>query len=276
MASDAQPSAFEVALVGWRDALRAINQMRSVAVPAFLLTVAAQAAYYYLTRGPKFANDPVAFSVLWTAQILALTPLALAVHRYVLLGELTHHYALSFADQRFRRFFGALIAIQALFLIPFIWFLAGHFVFGGPMFWGWGERITPGVQGREWVLVVGIVAFIVTTSVLFYVTFSIAILFPAIAVDAPGAGWRNAIYDSNQDFGRIVFTLWLALVPLFPLLILADPEKSGLWLGPIVVGVSAANSFLMVSALASVTSRLYMALGIRLRVGSGTPTPPQL
>jgi hypothetical protein len=110
MASPTQTSAVQIARVGWRDALRAGTQMMSVAGPAFLFTLMAEAAYQLL-RGHSPAIEAVIFPIHWIAQSLVLTPLAIAVHRYVLLDEVTQHYALNLADQRFQRFFGVAVAI---------------------------------------------------------------------------------------------------------------------------------------------------------------------
>jgi hypothetical protein len=63
----------------------------------------------------------------------ALSQQAIGVHRYVLLDEMTQHYALNLADQRFQRFFGLAIAIRTLCASIAIWFILGHFVFGAPM-----------------------------------------------------------------------------------------------------------------------------------------------
>jgi hypothetical protein len=263
MASDTQPSTVDIALAGWRDALRAIKQMLSVVGSAFLLTVIAQATYQ-LWRGRSFATDLAIVLVVSVAQSLVLTPLALAVHRYILLDEVTEHYALNLTDHRVRRFFGVVIVILALGFGSVVWFGAGHLMFGGPMFWGWGEPITPGAEGRDWVLLACFAACAVTLFVTIYVILSIIILFPAIAIDAPGVGWWNAMLDSNQHIGRITFTLWLSLIPLAPLDIISKPQMSGLSLGPIGVVLRAAYLVLIVSTLASVASRLYMAFGRRL------------
>jgi hypothetical protein len=131
MASPAQPSAIKIALAGWRDALRAITHMMPVAGPAFLFALMFQAAYQ-LSRGHSLAIDVAISLVFGIVRGLVLTPLAIAVHRYVLLDEVTEHYALNPADQRFQRFFGVAIAIQALWACIGIWLILGHF-FGAPM-----------------------------------------------------------------------------------------------------------------------------------------------
>jgi hypothetical protein len=268
MASDTQPSAIKIALDGWRDGLRAITHMMSVAGPAFLLTLMFQAAYQ-LSRGHSFATDLVFFSAHWIAQSLVLTPLAIAVHRHVLLGEVTKHYALNLTDQRFQRFFGFAIAIQALWLSLGIWWILGHFVFGAPMFPG--DPVTP--EAREnlgWIVLIEFVAPPVTCFCYARLILSIVLVFPAVAIDAPSVGWGNARDDSNGHIFRIFCAVGLGLVPGFLLdgvdeFILAPQE-----FGPhpvfqtIGVVLQAAKLVLIVSAMASIVSTLYVAFGRRL------------
>jgi hypothetical protein len=253
MASDTQPSAINIALGGWRNALRAITQMMSVAGPAFLLALMFQAAYQ-LSRGHSFAIDIAISPVFGIVQGLVLTPLGLAVHRYVLLDEVTQHYALNLADQRFQRFFGVAIAVQALWACIAIWLILGRF-FGAPL------------------LFVCLAAALVTGIVVVNVVLSIVILFPAVAIDAPGVGWRNAMDDSKGHAYRIFWAFALGLVPMLAVdevaeLILGPPEFG---FGPhpafqtIRVVLQAAESVLIVSAYAAIASTLYVAFGSRLK-----------
>jgi hypothetical protein len=115
MASDTQPSVFKIALVGWRGALRAIADMMPVAGAAFLFTIFAEAALQLL-HSHSLAIEFAILPLYWVTQSLVLTPLAIAVHRYVLLEDVTQHYALDRSDQRFQRYFGFAVAVQALWL----------------------------------------------------------------------------------------------------------------------------------------------------------------
>ena len=256
MASHTQPSAINVALVGWRDALRAITQMMSVAGPAFLLALISQAAYQ-LSRGHSFAIDVAISPVFGIVQGLVLTPLGIAVHRYVLLDEVTQHYALNLTDRRFQRFFGIVIAIQALSACIAIWLILGRF-FGAPM------------------LFVCLAAALVTGIVAVNVILSIVILFPAVATDAPGVGWRNARDDSKGHGSRIFWAFALGLVPVFALDEVAElilgPREFGFGPHPafqtIGVVLQAAESVLIVSAYAAIASTLYVAFGSRLKGGA--------
>jgi hypothetical protein len=253
MASHTQTSAIKIALGGWRDAFRAITQMPSVAGTAFLFTLMSQAAYQ-LSRGHSFAIDVAISLVVGIVQSLVLTPLAIAVHRYVLLDEVTQHYALNLADQRFQRFFGFAVATQALWACIAIWFILG-FVFGAPM------------------LFVCLAAALVTGIVVVNVILSIVILFPAVAIDAPGVGWRNAMDDSKGHAYRIFWAFVLGLVPMFALDEVAElilgPREFGFGPHPafqtIGIVLQAAESVLIVSAYAAIASTLYVAFGSRLK-----------
>jgi hypothetical protein len=274
MASDTQPSAIQIALGGWRDAWRGIPRMMSVAGPAFLLTLMLQAAYQ-LSRGHSEAIDlAVLFPMHSIAQGLVLTPLAIAVHRYVLLDEVAPRYALDLADARFQRFFGLAIAIMALWWLSIgIWLILGHFVFGAPMFPG-GPVTPQAIDNLGRILLVDFVAPLVTAFVLVRVILSIAIIFPAVAIDAPGFGWRQARDDSEGHIGRIFCAFALGFVPVLPLdaidELIRAPQEFGLSVGPhpafeaIGVVAQAAKSVLIVAAFAAIASRLYVIFGARL------------
>jgi len=263
MASDTQPPAFKIALAGWRDALRAITQMMSVAGPAFLFSVMAEAADQLL-RSYSPAIEAVIFPIQWIAQSLVLTPLAISVHRYVLLDETTPHYALNLADQRFRRFFGVAVAIQLLWLSVGIWLVLGHFAFDMPLS---GEPISPKARDNLFWMFVIVFGLLVSFFVVARVILSIVIVFPAVAIDAPGAGWRNARADSKEHIFRIFCAFALGLVPI--LLIdeiddLIQQVGSHPTFDAIAVVLRAAKSVLIASAFAAIASTFYLAYGRRL------------
>jgi hypothetical protein len=267
MASDTQPSAIKIALVGWRAALRAVTEMMSVAGPAFLFTVIAEAALQ-LFRSHSLAIEFAILPLYWVAQSLVLTPLAIAVHRYVLLEEVTKRYALDRSDPRFQRYFGFAVALQALWLSFWIWWIIAHFVFGASMP---GEPIPPGAgENLGWILVAGLAAPLVTCFVIVRVTLSIAILFPAVATDAPGAGWRNARDDSEEHIFRMFCAFALGFVPtlLFDAIddFILTPQQAGSHpvFHAIAIVLRAAKSVLIVSAFAAIASTFYVAYGRRL------------
>jgi hypothetical protein len=268
MASDTQPSAFTIALSGWRDALRAITQMMPVAGPAFLFTCVAEAVLQ-LSRARSLAIEFTILPLYWVAQSLVLTPLAIAVHRYVLLEEVTKNYGLDRSDPRFQRYFGFAVALQALWLSLWVWWIIAHFVFGAPMP---GEPVPPGAGANlGWILVFGFAVPLVACFVIARVTLRAAILFPAVATDAPAVGWRNARDDSEEHIFRMFCAFALGFVPTLLFDAVNDfiliPEQAGSHpaLQAAAVVVRAAKSVLIVSAFAAMASTFYAAYGRRLK-----------
>ena len=99
---------------------------------------------------------------------------------------------------------------------------------------------------------------------------SIAIVFPAMATDAPGAGWRNAREDSKEHIFRMFCAFALGFVPMLPLdavdeLILI-PQVGFAHPASQIIGVvlRAVKSVLVVSAFAAIASTFYVAFGRRL------------
>ncbi|WP_223967366.1 hypothetical protein [Bradyrhizobium sp. RD5-C2] len=267
-----QSSAIKIAMTGWRDALNAIAQMVPVVGPAFLLTLVSE-ALGQLLLGYSFAADLAVSEGLYISQSLMLAPLAIAVHRYVLLGEVTPRYALNPTDQRVRRYFILAVAIQVLWLSIAIWFVLGHFIFGAPLVPG--QPISPGNEGPAfWALVGGFIAVLVTGFIVGTAILGIVILFPALAVDAPGAEWRNARDDSRGHTYQIFCAVALGLLPTLPFAgvdgVILAPKGAGSSPGlpsasqAIGVILQAAEVVLIVAVLASITSKLYLDYGSRL------------
>jgi hypothetical protein len=95
------------------------------------------------------------------------------------------------------------------------------------------------------------------------------ILFPAIAVDADGASWRNAIADTKGHTWRLFFIMLLTAIPAY-VLFGTVPFLPGWPYGPNAIGqialsaAQAAVRVLMVCALAAVASRLFAAFANKL------------
>ncbi len=149
-----------------------------------------------------------------------------------------------------------------------IWWIIAHFAFGAPMP---GEAVPPGVgENLGWILVLGFAAPLVTCFAIVRVTLSVAVLFPAVATDAPGAGWSNARDDSEEHIFRMFCTFAFGFVPTLLFDAIDDsvltPEQAGshLALQAIAVLLRAAKSVLIVAAFAAIASTFYVAYGRRL------------
>jgi hypothetical protein len=172
-----------------------------------------------------------------------LTPFFIAVHRFIILGEVTPHYRLRWQELRFQLFFGCAFILFALSQAP-------RLIIALP---------------KHWMIHVAVVAIAVAVCVALT---RVTILFPAIAVDAPGATPRNA-FDDTRGHGWYIFFLFLfSFIPSVVVVIvlaaltalIPEPLLGGLallvvvWLGAIV----------WLTLAVVLASRLYRSFGNRL------------
>ena len=250
--AEKKPPVIETAVIAWRDALRAIEVMPVVAGVAFVLylvmslaILAINANPYALVGSPWLPIIAIGASIV---QAVLLAPLAIAVHRFVLLGEKTNRYPLEPKSSRYLRFVGFAILIKILWLIP-----------------STIQALIPGAKDSPALAAgLGIVVLVLFITVIIIVVRR-AILFPAIAIDAPGATWSKAGLDTKGSSWRVAFIFVLTAlpilvidVPLYWLLLRPQAQPStGSWLFfsviAAVVGVPA------LSAFAAAASHIYRA-----------------
>jgi hypothetical protein len=258
-----KPTIAGTVVTAWQDAFRAIRAMPAVSGIAFtLLFVSSFAGFAALnklagsTTLSQLADLPsgglglAALEIISTVlQAALLAPLAIAVHRFVLLGESTNRYPLEPWSSRYLRFAGFAILVKVLWRIPNLISLSIYL---------------HGLAG-----VVEIVIFIAVV----VITVRRVILFPAIAVDAPGATWTNAGLDTKGSSWRVAFILILTALPA---VIIAGPVYYGLliahwgtdrWLLPSVVGAIIGVPTLC--ALAAAASHIYRARAEVMTLPSG-------
>src|SRR5437762_12569295 len=117
------PSVFRSAVTGWRDAFAAVARMPITFGVAIAAIIALSGISIFLFPIPdKEFNIPgilLSTLVFMLVQAFLLTPVAIAVHRYVLLSEITPVYRLNPAETRFRRFYLFTLVIQAAYGVPF-------------------------------------------------------------------------------------------------------------------------------------------------------------
>jgi hypothetical protein len=242
-----KPRIINSAITAWRDALHAVRDMKAVAGIAFLLMTAVSAseavvnAYLFPDEGGWLQ---LGLGVVFLAvHSMVATPLAIAVHRYLLLGETMQRYSLDFSNPRFLRFFAFVMAFYCLaFLLP-IWIFASV---GS----GWG--------GLASVVVFFIVAGVVLRCIM---------IFPAIAVDAAGASVGNALFDAKGDGWRISWLILVTAAPIFAIVILGVVLV--VWLPgwaeiAIVIVIDSFMTFWMITGVAVAASRLYAVYSDRL------------
>jgi hypothetical protein len=242
-----KPPIIGSAIAAWRDALHAVRDMRAVAGIAFLLMMAVSASEAavdtYLFPGAEGGwLQQVTGVVFLAVHSLVATPLAIAVHRYVLLGETTQRYSLDFSNPRLLRFFAFVMAFYLAFLLP-IWM--------------------PALIEGGWGVVASVVLFFIVVGVVL----RSVMIFPAIAVDAAGAGLGNALLDTKGHGWRISWLVLITAAPVIAIVILGVvlviwlPDRAE---NAIVAVIDSSMTFLMITGVAAAASRLYAMYADRL------------
>jgi hypothetical protein len=126
------------------------------------------------------------------AESFLLTPFLIAVHRFIILGEVTPRYALEPRSPRFERYFVWslllwIIAISAVLLV---------------------RPLTEGVS-----MAVAAAMVLAALAIVTFVNLRLTLLLPAIAVDAPGATAANAFAATKGHVVAMLFIFVLAVLP---------------------------------------------------------------
>jgi hypothetical protein len=240
---------FRTAFAGWREGLAALRRMPGMAAVIFAVmladTVTDEAFRLATTPATRVPMQLASLVVSVTLLGVVLTPAAIALYRHIMLGETTRRYGLDLSGPRFRKFAAYSALLNLLVVLPVA---AAELMTG----------IYLGVATL--VLAMIAVAALVLTS----------ILFPAIAVEAPGASLRNAVRDI-----RFFRALLISFVTASPLLVaVAVYIAIGLEEGPPneflfdwifnVVFVAAVSTALF-AAFTAVSCQFYRAWAVRLK-----------
>jgi hypothetical protein len=189
------------------------------------------------------------------AQAFLLTPYLIAVHRGVILNERTSRYALAPGEHRFQLFFMWSIALSLMYWIP---------SFGV-------EQATDGPPSLP--IAALMIALIAAAIVSVIVSLRLIILFPAIAVDAPGTTWANTMADTRGNAWRIFLICLVTMLPLFAVALVVvivlgatEATQGALAVLSRIIGAIAegAGSLLGATIAVVIASRLYLELGDRV------------
>jgi hypothetical protein len=187
---------FRAATEAYRDAARVFGAMRMLVLCAMLVALAVSVAEDMVPQSiwkTEITASLLAF-VLGVAKSFCLTPILIAIHRFIILDEVTQGYRLDLEDPAFLPFFGWLVALSIL---------------GSLIFWVQAALTTIGLP----LLVVLAVTLAVLLAVL-VVWIRLTVLFPALAVRAQGANFESAMADSKGRFFYIFAIFLLALLPM--------------------------------------------------------------
>jgi hypothetical protein len=247
------PSVRQAAGRAWHDALAVLQRLPGLATTALAIVVAIGLGGSLLrtnAAGIPESSTPVEI-VAQILQAFLVTPYLIAVHRFIILGEVAHDYGAGFRVPRFRRFFAWSLALAALW---------------------WAALTLAGLPKG----LAGVVVLVPVVAAAMVVSLRLIVLFPALAVDAPGASWRNAISDTKGHAWRIFLIFLLASLPIFiaDVAVLVVALQTGIfdgktlsrtWMlaGTMLGGVA---EFLYLTLAVAIASRLYESVGKRLKV----------
>jgi hypothetical protein len=179
--------------------------------------------------------------------IVLVAPLLLAVHRFILLGEVQNHYVFEPHRPRFQSFSGWLAVAMLAASIPSLLFLAARTP--GPIYYvgqAPAEELKP------------LILLLITGLLLLVCFLRMILLFPAIAVDATDASWQNAFAQTQGASWFGGFSCVLPVVPVVFAAMVIAPMTRGI---PFVRHMVSALLVLLITALlAAAASRLYQAL----------------
>jgi hypothetical protein len=221
-------------------AVRAMPRLTAVVVVLLILQAVLElTASYFIPEQSLLGGAlvTIVYSVL-------ITPFLIAVHRFIILGEVTDGYRLGWHDRRYQLFFGWAFVLLVLSQIP---------------------DLVANVSGH-WVMTLLLV--LASYIAIFVIFIRSMILFPAIAVDAPGATPRHAFADS-KGHGWMIFTGFV--VPFIPsaiivaLIVLAAFFEIPLASHRLVLALLVLIKMFWIVLAVAIASRLYIGLGDRLK-----------
>jgi hypothetical protein len=266
-----RPSLVALITLAYRDAGRALWALRSLVLTASLICLAHSLADMIM-HSPGFGRTAggtgrqLADLALTAGLIFLLVPFLIAVHRFVLLDETQPHYLIEPKSPRTLRFFGSWIALSLVAFVP-VMISAAALAAVRLLDWWY------------WILVLPLVLLPIVLCL------RMTLLFPAIAVDAPGATWTNAYHDTKGHSWGIFLIYLVATIPaiLFGALMLVvgwlllavaslAMRKAGVPYEAVSV-LRTLGSFLIVNVyyvctaalMVVIASRLFQLLGDRVR-----------
>jgi hypothetical protein len=244
-------SCFQAARAAWVDLSAAMHAHWRLAGFGFAVCAASSLADYSFNPDDTFPGSMNLAFPLAIAEAFLLTPLLIASHRFVIRGPDAADEPVMKLSSRKWRFF----SLSAI-LIVLLW--------------------TPLLIGQRWIASdeATIVSTLLFIAPMIVVTLWLALIFPAIAVDAPGASVGNALADMKGNFWRIFWVWTFASAPIIASLLAiffaqeALTETTGLALQDVRIASAPLLGLLQLAFYvldAAIASRFYLAVGNRLK-----------
>jgi hypothetical protein len=250
MPSDETRSAADAARTAWTDLLAIAAAHRWLAVAAVIACTAASLANAAVNPNDELTSLAIMRALgLAVAQTFLITPVLIASHRFVILGEIAQDYASAWFTRRFWRFFLLSAALVAGLYLPML-------------FTQWRLLADRGLA---------ILVFAIALLVVFLGSLWLSLLFPAIATDAPGTSARNAAADLRGNAWAIFWAGTAAVLPLALLstivgiIEIALGGAADVRVRMALAPLEGANVAAFYVLLVVVASRFYLAVGNRLK-----------
>jgi len=238
---------------GYREWLRMLPALRRLVVNAFLIVLAISVLDQFIPASLE-EQEPFGTAIsLAEAAVRAflLAPILIAIHRFIILDEITETYAVPIGEPAFRRFFGWLFAFEVLAGLPFDFLSA--------------------LQGLNATLAATTGWFVGALVVTIAIMVRLSILPPAIAVEAPGARPAAALEDTKGWALRIFAIFCVAVIPWLAVdlavtaLIGRGIAVTGSIPGMIGLVFGAILQTVLLTLIAVIASLLFIALGAHER-----------
>ncbi|HEY1475724.1 MAG TPA: hypothetical protein VGF53_16735 [Pseudolabrys sp.] len=237
----------------YRDWRRLLLPLRTIVISAFLILLAISVVAEFVPH--RWWDQELSGEALGLLQdavwALLLTPIVIALHRFVILGEVTPGYEFDVGDPAFRLFFIWLFGLKVFSGLPYT-------LLGVLQALGFSPKATA-------------IPFAVALIVVIAVSLRLTILIPAIAVEAPSATARHAFADTKGQALRILAVFLLALVPwiaaVIAITILLGPgtRVTGSVLAMVGLVVGAIAQTAVVSLSTVVASHAFMFLAAQVK-----------
>ena len=185
---------WRVLRASWRDVWRAFGAMPKMALILFAISCANAFAFLLELQRADWSGAVVPFTITFAMTAL-YAPVLIALHRYVLLGEVAGRYEFDLRSRRFHHYFFYSVVFVVLGAIP---------IFADLL-----------VEEIAYAAALSITGMGILVTALVWAT----LIFPAIAVDATNAGWAAAFRDLRGNFWRALGICAAIVAPAFAIMI---------------------------------------------------------
>jgi hypothetical protein len=245
----------------YREWRRMLPALRPLVMNGFLIVLAISVLDEFI---PARLADQELFGTAITLveaalRAFLLTPILIAIHRFIILDEITKAYTVPLGEPAFRRFF--------------VWLFAFEVLAGFPL------DFLGALQALNVTLTASAIGFVVTLVVALALMVRLSILPPAIAVEAPGARLASALEDTKGSALRIFAIFFVAIIPWLAVdlavfaLIGRGAAVTGSVPGMIGLVFGGILQTALLTLMAVIASLLFIALGTHVR-GHAHPSGP--